>query len=119
MAPAPLPSPEDFFKRWKQIGPGEPHEKQLVFASTGKMDLEKARKLVTGLRWSILGGVDKVEENIVSAGVVTTGKGKAGCLLRLEPNLERGLWRVTVRATDDCTSPILSHSNCSGIKYIG
>jgi AP-2 complex subunit alpha len=102
MAPAPLPSPEDFFKRWKQIGPGEPHEKQLVFASTGKVDLEKARRVVEGLRWSILKGVDKVAENIVGAGVVSTGKGKAGCLLRLEPNLDRALWRVTVRGTDDC-----------------
>jgi hypothetical protein len=49
-----------------------------------------------------LKGVDKVAENIVGAGVVSTGKGKAGCLLRLEPNLERALWRVTVRGTDDC-----------------
>ena len=103
MAPAALPS-EDFFKRWKQIGPREPHEKQLVFASTGKIDLEKARKIVTGLRWSILSGMDKVGENIVGAGVISTGKGKAGCLLRLEPNLEKALWRVTVRGTDDCTT---------------
>ena len=101
MAPAPLPSPEDFFKRWKQIGPGEPHEKQLVFTSIGSIDLEKARRIVAGLRWSILEGVDKVPGNIVGAGVVSTAKGKAGCLLRLEPNLERALWRVTVRGTDD------------------
>lgn len=101
MAPAPLPSPEDFFKRWKQIGPGEPHEKQLVFASIGTIDVDKARRIVAGLRWAVLDGVDKVGENIVGAGVVTTAKGKAGCLLRLEPNLERALWRVTVRGTDD------------------
>jgi AP-2 complex subunit alpha len=101
MAPAPLPSPEDFFKRWKQIGPGEPHEKQLVFVSVGSIDLIKAKKVVEGLRWAILHGVDKVAENIVGAGVVSTDKGKAGCLLRLEPNLERALWRVTVRGTDD------------------
>jgi len=101
MAPAPLPSPEDFFKRWKQIGPGEPYEKQLVFTSIGSIDLEKARRIVAGLRWSILEGVDKVPGNIVGAGVVSTAKGKAGCLLRLEPNLERALWRVTVRGTDD------------------
>lgn len=119
MSPAPLPSSDDFFMRWKQIGPGEPHEKQLVFASTGKVDLERAKKIVTGLRWSILIGVDKVAENIVGAGVVTTGKGKVGCLLRLEPNLERGLWRVTVRGTDDCMRPSFAHFNCSGIERIG
>lgn len=105
MAPAPLPS-EDFFKRWKQIGPGEPHEKQLVFASTGAIDLERARKIILGLRWSILPGVDKVAVNIVGAGVTTTAKGKAGCLLRLEPNMERALWRVSVRGTDDCNLPL-------------
>ena len=55
-----------------------------------------------GLRWSVLVGVDKDVENVVGAGVVSTGKGKAGCLLRLEPNLGRALWRVTVRGTDDC-----------------
>jgi len=103
MAPAPLPSADDFFKRWKQIGPGEPHEKQVVFsAAVGGADLDKARKVVAGLRWSILQGVDKVLENVVGAGVVTTGRGKAGCLLRLEPNKERGIWRITVRGTDDC-----------------
>ena len=106
MAPAPLAS-TDFFRRWKQIGPHEPHEKQLVFASMGKVDLEKARGIIAGLRWSVLVDVDKVAENIVGAGVVTTGKGKAGCLLRLEPNMERALWRVTVRGTDDCKTPHL------------
>ena len=38
----------------------------------------------------------------VGAGVVTLAGSKVGCLLRLEPNLERALWRVTVRGTDDC-----------------
>jgi AP-2 complex subunit alpha len=103
MAPSPAFGAEDFFKRWKQIGQKEPWEKQLIFASYGSIDLEKARRIIAGLRWSILTGVDKVEENIIGAGVVTTAKGKAGCLLRLEPNLEKALWRVTVRGTDDCT----------------
>jgi len=102
MAAAPLPSPDDFFKRWKQIGPGEPHEKQLVFASSGGIDLQQAKHVVEGMRWSILSGVDKVAENTVGAGVVSLGGGKIGCLLRLEPNMERALWRVTVRGTDDC-----------------
>ena len=118
MVPAPLPSADDFFKRWKQIGPGEPHEKQLVFA--GAVDLEKVKKVVAGLRWSILSGVDKVVENIVGAGVVMTGKGKAGCLLRLEPNLDRGLWRVTVRGTDDCMTFSWLHGLIiSGFERVG
>jgi AP-2 complex subunit alpha len=111
MSPAPLPSPEDFFKRWKQIGPGEPLEKQLVFSSTGKLNLDKARKVIDGLRWSVLNNVDKVAENIVGAGVISTGKGKAGCLLRLEPNLESSMWRATVRGTDDgifCLEKVLT-----------
>lgn len=120
MAPAPLPSADDFFKRWKQIGPGEPHERQLVFAAgVGKPELERARKIIGGLRWSILEGVDKVAENIVGAGVVTTGKGKAGCLLRLEPNLERALWRVTVRGTDDCMNPLFRSELANGIVASG
>jgi AP-2 complex subunit alpha len=114
MAPAPLPSPEDFFKRWKQIGPGEPHEKQLVFGGGKKIDLGKAAKVVQGLRWSILQNVDRLPENIVGAGVLSTEQSKAGCLLRLEPNLEKGLWRATVRGTDQgmCSRGIGVDGSC-------
>ena len=119
MAPALLPSPEDFFKRWKQIGPGEPHEKQLVFASAGVIDLLKAKKVVEGLRWAILDGVDKVAGNIVGAGVISTDKGKTGCLLRLEPNLERALWRVTVRGTDDGKIRYIRYANNSCFRDLG
>jgi AP-2 complex subunit alpha len=104
MLPVILPSP-NFFERWKQIGSGEPWEKQLVFASTGTINLDKAKKIVQGLRWSILDNMDKVAENIVGAAIVMSGKGQVGCLLRLEPNLERAMWRVTVRGTDEGISP--------------
>lgn len=93
MEPAEL-SAEDFFKRWKQIG-GAPGEAQEIFgvlggASTGRgFTSESTRRVVTGLRWGILQGVDSNPKNICGATVLHTSEGgKYGCLMRLEPNLE-------------------------------
>ena len=81
-------SPDDFFKRWRQIG-GEPRESQRVFGVTsgGKMgDVAWTRRMAEYFGWSILIGVDRNEKNVVGASVCHTSAGKLGCLLRLEPN---------------------------------
>ena len=84
-------SSDDFFKRWKQIG-GGPRESQRVFGLVSKkrfITIEHTRKVVKGFNWSILDGIDPNTKNVVGASVLSTSKrGKFGCLLRLEPNLE-------------------------------
>ncbi|KAF9241383.1 Adaptor protein complex AP-2 alpha subunit [Melanogaster broomeanus] len=81
----------DFFERWKLIG-GPPRESQAVFPisldSTGHIDLARNRQ-------TILEEVDLNPSNVVGAG------GKVGCLLRLEPNREAKLCRLTVRSTSE------------------
>ncbi|KAJ7225512.1 adaptin N terminal region-domain-containing protein [Mycena pura] len=97
--------PTDFFERWKLIG-GPPREAQQVFPieldSVGQLDLPKYRQVVTGHRLNNLEEVDPNPNNIVAAGVLHMSiDGKVGCLLRLEPNREAKLCRLTVRSTSE------------------
>ena len=87
-------SPDDFFKRWRQIG-GEPRESQRVFgvSSGGKMgDAAWTKRMAEYFGWSLLKGVDHNEKNVVGASVCHTSAGKLGCLLRLEPNWDSRVW---------------------------
>jgi len=50
----------------------------------------------------VLEGIDPNPANLVAAGVLHTSvDGKVGCLLRLEPNREAKLCRLTVRSTSE------------------
>lgn len=104
---------EDFFKRWKQIG-AAPREAQKVFGVKGgkggdnELTRESVRKVVEGFKWGVLEGVDPKKDNYVGASVMHTGEGgKFGCLLRLEPNYETQMIRLTIRATDESVPPVL------------
>ncbi|KAJ7103531.1 adaptin N terminal region-domain-containing protein [Mycena belliarum] len=95
----------DFFERWKLIG-GPPREAQQVFpielTSVGQLDLVKHRQVVGGNRLNVLDEIDPNPNNIVAAGVLHMSvEGKVGCLLRLEPNREAKLCRLTVRSTSE------------------
>ncbi|PPQ80802.1 hypothetical protein CVT25_001927 [Psilocybe cyanescens] len=92
----------DFFERWKLIG-GE-REAQGIFpiglTSAGQLDLTKNRQIVSGHGLNILDDIDPNPNNLVAAGVLHMSvEGKVGCLLRLEPNREAKLCRLTVRST--------------------
>ncbi|KIJ68452.1 hypothetical protein HYDPIDRAFT_173169 [Hydnomerulius pinastri MD-312] len=95
----------DFFERWKLIG-GAPRESQAVFPisldSTGHIDIARNRQMISGNHLEILDEIDPNPSNIVGAGVLHTSvEGKVGCLLRLEPNREAKLCRLTVRSTSE------------------
>ncbi|KAF2006852.1 Adaptor protein complex AP-2 alpha subunit [Amniculicola lignicola CBS 123094] len=100
---------DDFFKRWKQIG-GAPREAQSIFGMVNKnrtTSPEFTRKVIKGFKWGVLDGVDPNAKNIVGATVLHTTEGKFGCLLRLEPNYDTQMYRLTVRATDESVPPVL------------
>ncbi|KAF7116531.1 hypothetical protein CNMCM5793_005012 [Aspergillus hiratsukae] len=102
MEPSTL-SAEEFFKRWRQIG-GPPLEAQHTFGVTAKAkNVTEAftRRLVEAFHWRILENVDPNPNNIVGCAVYQFQGGKTGCLLRLEPNYERKMFRVTIRATQE------------------
>jgi len=95
----------DFFERWKLIG-GPPREAQSVFpvelTPTGQLDLVKNRQVVSGHRLNVLDDIDPNPNNVIGAGVLHMSvEGKVGCLLRLEPNREAKLCRLTVRSTSE------------------
>ncbi|KAF7985387.1 hypothetical protein HWV62_6641 [Athelia sp. TMB] len=95
----------DFFERWKLIG-GPPREAQSVFpidlTAAGQIDIAKNRQLVSGHNLNVLDGIDPNPSNLVAAGVLHMSvEGKVGCLLRVEPNKEAKLCRLTVRSTSE------------------
>ncbi|PYI12065.1 Adaptor protein complex AP-2 alpha subunit [Aspergillus sclerotiicarbonarius CBS 121057] len=102
MEPSAL-SAEDFFKRWRQIG-GGPLEIQNTFGVTARhkeIGEPFTRRVVEGFGWKILDNVDPNPKNIVGCAVYQFAGGKTGCLLRLEPNYERSMFRITIRATQE------------------
>jgi len=109
MEPANL-SADDFFKRWKQIG-GAPREAQKVFGIRirgHRIEPSRTRRVIEGFKWGVLDNVDPNSKNFVCASVLhTLESGKFGCLLRVEPNIETGMYRVTIRATDETVPPVL------------
>jgi len=53
--------------------------------------------------------VDPNSKNLVGATVLYTSEGgKFGCLLRLEPNYETNMFRLTIRANDEAVPPVLA-----------
>lgn len=97
----------DFFERWKLIG-GPPREAQSVFPidlNGSQLDLKKHRDVVSGNKLNVLPDIDPNPSNIVAAGVLHTSlDGKVGCLLRLEPNQDAKLCRLTCRSTSEQVS---------------
>lgn len=98
----------DFFERWRQIG-GAPREAQKIFSfklsAAGQVDVARQRRILEGARMQVLEGVDANATNSVAAGVLhMADAGKVGCLLRLEPNKDAKLARLTVRTTNDLAS---------------
>ncbi|KAF8516148.1 adaptin N terminal region-domain-containing protein [Hysterangium stoloniferum] len=97
--------PADFFERWKLIG-GPPREAQRIFPisldSAGHIDIAKNKKVITGHHLGVLEDIDPNPVNLVAAGVLHTSEGgKVGCLVRVEPNREAKLCRVTIRSTSE------------------
>ncbi|KAI5454763.1 hypothetical protein NCC49_003647 [Naganishia albida] len=96
-----------FFERWKVIG-GPPREAQKIFpiqlVENGDVDIARNKKIVQGQKFEILGKVDPNPLNLVAAGVLQTSTGKIGILIRLEPNKDASLARLTIRSTNDVVS---------------
>ncbi|KAF7730866.1 hypothetical protein EC973_001384 [Apophysomyces ossiformis] len=98
----------NFFKRWNQIG-GPPRENQVIFRSEVPIQLATVTQILQGYRFGLLQGVDPNPSNFVGAGVLDAGKsgGKVGALLRLEPNLEQNMYRLTIRTPTESVSEYL------------
>ncbi|KAM4530781.1 AP-2 complex subunit alpha-2 isoform 3-T3 [Odontesthes bonariensis] len=93
----------DFFQRWKQLSQPQ-QEAQKIFKANNSMDTEVLKAKLLGLGMALLDNVDPNPENYVCAGVIQTKGQQVGCLLRLEPNAQAQMYRLTLRCSKDSVS---------------
>uniref|UniRef100_A0A3Q3IWN3 AP-2 complex subunit alpha n=1 Tax=Monopterus albus TaxID=43700 RepID=A0A3Q3IWN3_MONAL len=94
---------QDFFQRWKQLGAPQ-QEVQKIFKAKHPMDTDVSKAKILGFGVALLDGVDPNPENFVGAGVIHTKNTQVGCLLRLEPNAQAQMYRLTLRTSRDSVS---------------
>ncbi|XP_077285236.1 adaptor protein complex 2, subunit alpha isoform X2 [Arctopsyche grandis] len=94
---------ESFFARWKNLG-GDQQRAQKIFKSSSPMDLAAARTKLLGFGMQLLDGIDPNPDNFVCAGIIHTRLQQVGCLLRLEPNKQAQMFRLTVRSSKETVS---------------
>uniref|UniRef100_A0A3Q3LVR0 AP-2 complex subunit alpha n=1 Tax=Mastacembelus armatus TaxID=205130 RepID=A0A3Q3LVR0_9TELE len=94
---------QDFFQRWKQLGAPQ-QEVQKIFKAKHPMDTDVIKAKILGFGVALLDGVDPNSENFVGAGVIHTKNSQVGCLLRLEPNAQAQMYRLTLRTSRDSVS---------------
>uniref|UniRef100_H2TZY9 AP-2 complex subunit alpha n=1 Tax=Takifugu rubripes TaxID=31033 RepID=H2TZY9_TAKRU len=93
----------DFFQRWKQLSQPQ-QEAQKIFKANNSMDTEVLKAKLLGLGTALLENIDPNPENYVCAGVIQTKSQQIGCLLRLEPNAQAQMYRLTLRCSKDSVS---------------
>merc|ERR1712051_826787 len=92
-----------FFARWKNLSaPGQ--EAQKIYKAVYPMDATQVKTKLIGYGFSLLEGVDPNPENYVCAAIIHTKTVQVGCLLRLEPNSQAQMYRLTVRTSKDTVS---------------
>jgi len=94
---------ETFFSRWKNLG-GPQQETQKIFKAAQQMDSSANGVKLSGFGIQLLKGIDPNPDNFVCAGIIHTRSQQIGCLLRLEPNRQAQMYRLTVRASKDTVS---------------
>lgn len=95
---------ESFFARWKTLG-GEQQRAQKIFKAQGAIDIAAVRTKLAGFGMQLLDGIDPNPDNFVCAGIVHTRVQQVGCLMRLEPNRQAQMFRLTVRSSKETVSP--------------
>ncbi|XP_077901405.1 AP-2 complex subunit alpha-2 isoform X1 [Ictidomys tridecemlineatus] len=94
---------QDFFQRWKQLSNPQ-QEVQNIFKAKHPMDTEITKAKIIGFGSALLEEVDPNPANFVGAGIIHTRNTQIGCLLRLEPNLQAQMYRLTLRTSKDTVS---------------
>ncbi|XP_057656250.1 AP-2 complex subunit alpha [Diorhabda carinulata] len=95
---------ESFFARWKNLGNTNQTRSQRIFKANSPMDLQAARTKIIGFGMQLLDGIDPNPDNFVCAGIIHMRSQQVGCLLRLEPNKNAQMYRLTVRSSKETVS---------------
>uniref|UniRef100_A0A7M4FCA4 AP-2 complex subunit alpha n=1 Tax=Crocodylus porosus TaxID=8502 RepID=A0A7M4FCA4_CROPO len=94
---------QDFFQRWKQLSLPQ-QESQKIFKANHPMDPEVTKAKLLGFGSALLDKVDPNPDNFVGAGIIQTKSLQVGCLLRLEPNAQAQMYRLTLRTSKEAVS---------------
>ncbi|GAB0202148.1 AP-2 complex subunit alpha-2 [Grus japonensis] len=94
---------QDFFQRWKQLSMPQ-QEAQKIFKAAHPMDPEVTKAKLLGFGSALLEKVDPNPDNFVGAGIIQTKTLQVGCLLRLEPNAQAQMYRLTLRTSKESVS---------------
>ncbi|MFH4978298.1 hypothetical protein AB6A40_005007 [Gnathostoma spinigerum] len=97
---------EQFFTRWKQLAQPS-QEKQRVFPAKFVIDAEQIKTKLNGLGAKLLQKVDPNPDNFVCAGIIHTKVQQIGTLIRLEPDKQTKMYRLTVRSSKDTVAGCL------------
>ncbi|XP_015420928.1 PREDICTED: AP-2 complex subunit alpha-1 [Myotis davidii] len=84
--------------------PSPQQEAQKIFKATHPMDAEVTKAKLLGFGSALLDNVDPNPENFVGAGIIQTKALQVGCLLRLEPNAQAQMYRLTLRTSKEPVS---------------
>uniref|UniRef100_A0AC34QT89 AP-2 complex subunit alpha n=1 Tax=Panagrolaimus sp. JU765 TaxID=591449 RepID=A0AC34QT89_9BILA len=96
---------EQFFARWKQLNQAS-QECQKIFPAKFPMNQDIKIKL-TDFGAKVLDGVDPNPANFVAAGIIHTQAMQIGTLVRLEPNTQANMYRLTIRSNHNLTAQYL------------
>ncbi|KAM4617441.1 AP-2 complex subunit alpha-2 isoform 4-T4 [Discoglossus pictus] len=91
---------QDFFQRWKQLSSPK-QEVQNIFKARHPMDTEITKAKIIGFGPALLENVDPNPSNYVAAGIIQSKSRQVGCLLRLEPNVQAQMYRLTIRTSKE------------------
>nr|XP_056707150.1 AP-2 complex subunit alpha-2 isoform X3 [Euleptes europaea] len=94
---------QDFFQRWKQLSSPQ-QEVQNIFKAKHPMDTDITKAKIIGFGTALLEEVDPNPANFVGAGIIHTKAMQIGCLMRLEPNLQAQMYRLTLRTSKETVS---------------
>ncbi|MEE6482699.1 hypothetical protein FKM82_013319 [Ascaphus truei] len=81
-------------------------EAQKIFKASHPMDSEVTKAKLLGFGTALLENVDPNPDNYVGAGIIQTKSVQVGCLLRLEPNIQAQMYRLTLRTSKE---PVSKH----------
>ncbi|CAO4383195.1 unnamed protein product [Caenorhabditis nigoni] len=91
---------EQFFNRWKSLGAAS-QEAQKIFAAQSPMETATIETKLKGFGANLLTEVDPNPDNYVCAGIIHTQTQQIGTLIRLEPNKQAKMYRLTIRSSKD------------------
>jgi AP-2 complex subunit alpha len=101
-----LNSADAFFQQWNAIPKNSPQEVARAFRQgPDYIDVEAVKSLLRdGFNLAVLEGIDPQQQNVVSAGTFYFGNDRVPVLLRVQTDLQKQAFRLTVRSSD----PILA-----------